>query len=38
VPAPKPPPALAPAQEEPPVEQPTTTIWPMPGQKPKPGD
>ena len=38
-PAPKVPPALAPAppQEEPPVE-PTTTIWPIPAQKPKHGD
>lgn len=38
-PAPKAPPALAPAspQEEPPGE-PTTTIWPIPAEKPKHGD
>jgi hypothetical protein len=38
VPAPKPPSALVPAQEEPPVEQPSTTLFPIPGQKPKNGN
>ncbi len=38
VPAPKAPPALAPAQEEPPPVEDSTTIFPIPAQKPKPGN
>jgi hypothetical protein len=29
---------VVPAQEEPPVEQPSTTLFPIPGQKPKNGN